>query len=69
LTSAKSARETIAAVQSPKKEASMFETGRKRMRVTAIARRNLGSRRRRTARKLQRRMPDADNAAGGDNPF
>jgi hypothetical protein len=47
----------------------MFETGRKRMRVTAIARRNLGPRRRRTARKLQRRMPDADDAAGGDAPF
>jgi hypothetical protein len=47
----------------------MFETGRKRMRVTAIARRNLTSRRRRTPRKLQRQLPDADDAAGGDGPF
>jgi hypothetical protein len=47
----------------------MFETGHKRMRVTAIARRNIGPRRRRTPRKLQRQMPDANEAAGGDGPF
>jgi hypothetical protein len=46
----------------------MFETGRKRMRATAIARRNLGSRRR-SPRKLQRQLPDADEAAGGGDPF
>jgi hypothetical protein len=47
----------------------MLETGRKRMRVTALARRNFGSRRRRTQRRLQRQVPKADEVAGGDNPF
>jgi hypothetical protein len=47
----------------------MFETGRKRVRATTIARRNLGSRRRWNPRKLQRQIPDADDAAGGDIPF